>query len=118
VWHAANDNLRGTASYGTKNARITDDASFSIPYATNVWLGTEFLFMIGMVVFVWQVDLESMQFGECTGQKYLIATWNSINNGGAFYIGLDRSVTKSSASSSPCMTHSTALSLSSSSLYA
>ena len=48
VWHAAKDNLRGTASYGTKNARITDDSSFSIPYVTNVWVATEFLFMIGM----------------------------------------------------------------------
>jgi hypothetical protein len=37
----------GTASYGTRNARITDDASFSIPYSTIVWVGTEFLFMIG-----------------------------------------------------------------------
>jgi hypothetical protein len=50
VWHAAKDNLRGTASYGTKNARITDDSSFSIPYVTNVWAATEFLFMIGMLL--------------------------------------------------------------------
>ncbi len=48
TWYAANDNLRGTASYGTKNALITEDSSFSIPYATNVWAGTEFLFMMGM----------------------------------------------------------------------
>jgi hypothetical protein len=41
-----------------------------------------------------------------TGDKYLIATWDAINNGGAQYNGLDRSITKSSASSSTC-THNT-----------
>ncbi len=47
VWHAAKDNLKGTASYGTKNARINEASSFSIPYVTNVWAQTEFVFMIG-----------------------------------------------------------------------
>jgi hypothetical protein len=47
TWFAASDNLRGTASYGIRNSRVNDDSSFSIPYSPNVWLGTEFLFMIG-----------------------------------------------------------------------
>ena len=47
VWHTATDNLRGTASYGIRNSKITDDSIFSIPYATNVWGGTEFMFTIG-----------------------------------------------------------------------
>jgi hypothetical protein len=38
------------------------------------------------------------------GEKFLITTWAFIGNGGAFYTGLDRSITKSSASSSACMT--------------
>jgi hypothetical protein len=48
VWFAANDNLRGTAEYGLQNARINDNSAFSIPYSTNLWAGTEFLFMMGM----------------------------------------------------------------------
>jgi hypothetical protein len=108
VWHAAKDNLKGTASYGTKNARITDDSSFSIPYVTNVWVGTEFLFMIGMVddglfdSIPLTVFASTFATTTGTGAKYLITTWDSINNGGAFYTGLDRSASKSSASSSAC----------------
>jgi hypothetical protein len=48
VWFAANDNLRGTAEYGLQNSRINDNSAFSILYSTNVWAGTEFLFMMGM----------------------------------------------------------------------
>jgi hypothetical protein len=48
VWFAANDNLRGTAEYGLVNSRINDNSAFSILYSTNVWAGTEFLFMMGM----------------------------------------------------------------------
>jgi hypothetical protein len=47
VWYAANDNLRGTASYGLQNSVINDDSTFSIPYSTIVWDETEFLFMMG-----------------------------------------------------------------------
>ncbi len=47
TWYAANDNLRGTARYGIENSRITDNSAFSIPYSTNLWIGTEFLFMMG-----------------------------------------------------------------------
>jgi hypothetical protein len=49
TWFAANDNLRGTAEYGVQNSRINDDSAFSILYSTNVWAGTEFLFMIGTI---------------------------------------------------------------------
>ncbi len=47
VWHPATDGLRGTSVYGIRNSRINDDSVFSISYSTNVWTGTEFLFMIG-----------------------------------------------------------------------
>ncbi len=49
VWHPATDGLRGTSVYGIRNSRINDDSVLSISYSTNVWTGTEFLFMIGEV---------------------------------------------------------------------
>ena len=50
VWHPATDGLRGTSVYGIRNSRINDDSVLSISYSTNVWTGTEFLFMIGEVL--------------------------------------------------------------------
>jgi hypothetical protein len=105
VWHASKDNLRGTASYGMINARINDDSSFSVPYVTNVWTGTEFLFMIGTLHAGSRANLpnNSLTCNAGIGDKYLITTWDAINNGGAQYTGLDRSISRSSASSAACL---------------
>ncbi len=105
VWFAATDNLRGTAEYGLQNSRITDDSSFSILYSTNVWTGTEFLFMIGMTNECARIShtLICTLCLQGTGNKFLITNWDAITFNGASYSGLDRRITKSSASSSACM---------------
>jgi hypothetical protein len=109
VWFAANDNLRGTAEYGLQNSRINDNSAFSIPYATNVWPGTEFLFMTGMIVVRIPLVLWFILARSGTGDKFLITNWDAISAGGSFFVGLDRRIVKSSASSSSCMTSSSAI---------
>jgi hypothetical protein len=103
VWFAANDHLRGTAEYGLQNSRINDNSAFSILYSTNVWAGTEFLFMIGMLTASESLKHFMAACPPGTGDKFLITNWDSINAGGASYSGLDRGIIKSSASSSACM---------------
>ena len=48
TWHPANDNLNGTASYGSYGGP-TFDSSFSVPFATWLRNTTEMLFITGMV---------------------------------------------------------------------
>jgi hypothetical protein len=105
TWFAASDNLRGTAVYGLQNSRVNDNSAFSIPYSTNVWAGTEFLFMIGtyQITSVYHIDHFALLLLKYTGDKFLITIWDSIFAGGSFYAGVDRTVTKSSASSSSCI---------------
>jgi hypothetical protein len=103
VWHPTTDNLAGTQpAYGTYGAP-TFDATFGRPYSLWVSSSTEFLFTTGLIVFYCKccpaVMLQYSIVGDLS--KWLITTWDQINNDGAAYgDNSPRKVLKSSDSTS------------------
>ena len=102
-WHPATDNLAGTEpAYGTYGGP-TFDVTFGRPYSTWVSTTTEFLFTTGTAPagFYCLLFLIVPFLGDRS--KWLITTWDQINNGGAAYgDNSPRKVLKSSDSPSAC----------------
>jgi hypothetical protein len=102
VWHPATDNLAGThEAYGTYGGP-TFDETFGRPYSTWITTSTEFLFTTGTkqtfcALNSWAHAVKL--FGDSS--KWLITTWDQINNNGAAYgDNSPRKVLKSSDSAS------------------
>jgi hypothetical protein len=113
TWHPATDDLQGTSFYGSYDV-ATSHRTFSKPFASLITSdSTQFLFATGLRPFLRFLRISSFHFfllissflSLCSGDfsKWMIATWQSINNGGAGYAGGTRLVEKSSLSQSPCL---------------
>ena len=114
TWHPATDDLQGTSFYGSYDV-ATSHRTFSKPFASLITSdSTQFLFATGLRPFlrflhILLFSLFPPSFPSflslCSGDfsKWMIAPWQSINNGGAGYAGGTRLVEKSSLSQSPCL---------------
>jgi hypothetical protein len=105
TWHPTTDNLAGTQpAYGTYGSD-TSDATFGIPYSSWVKSETEFLLATGARsgAIHAQASFYNQRF-EIAGDKtkWLMTTWDAINNNNIGYAAVRRNVTRSSYSSSPC----------------
>jgi hypothetical protein len=104
AWHPATDNLAGTEpAYGTYGGP-TFDATFGRPYSSWITGSTEFLFTTGLIALqVISHGMLRLKFLVGDLNKWLITTWDQINNNGAAYgDNSPRKILKSSDSAS-CM---------------